>query len=347
MSTSRRISLPKTPRFTTLLFVGAAVFVLALFSGLFVTIETGNVGVDRTLGKIDMKERPAGLSFKLPFITSVSEFSAKEITIDLNDLKPKAQDNLSLKDLDISVFYQVNADDIAEIAVRYANGSTQNNGIWYPAHTVVSREARRSVYETVAQLESLSLHREREQISISVQQRLQQLLDEDNEGVFRITRVVVRAITTDAGIEESIKDGDRESEAPRSQTDRGADRAKGCRDRDRARPRHRRGQPHHRRVVDSQLPAARAERGAPTLRRAGGQPHHRDSGEHDVIDVDDRSGSEPVAVTEKTPGSCPGVLLWPETELAQPRRRSLGTSGKGPVRLALCESSIQLRPGHG
>ena len=57
----------------------------------------------------------------------------------------------------------------------------------------------------MATLESLSLHRERELISANVQTRLQALLDSDNPDTFVVTRVVVRAITTDPGIEESIK----------------------------------------------------------------------------------------------------------------------------------------------
>lgn len=80
MSKPRRFSPLAIPRLTTFLVLGLGLFLLAFGSGAFVTIETGNVGVDRTLGKINMVERPAGLSFKLPFITSVTEFSAKDFT---------------------------------------------------------------------------------------------------------------------------------------------------------------------------------------------------------------------------------------------------------------------------
>lgn len=185
--------------------VVALVIALLTVTGAFVVIETGHVGVDRTLGTIDMDERAPGLSLKLPFFTRVMETSAKEIVIDLNDLKPKAKDNLSLKDLDISVYYRVAPERAAETLVKYANGSSMEQGIVYPAYNVIVRESRRAVYETVATLESLSLHRERELISANVQTRLQGLLDSDNPDTFVITRVVVRAITTDPGIEESIK----------------------------------------------------------------------------------------------------------------------------------------------
>ena len=74
------------------------------------TVETGNVAVERTLGKVNHEEQGQGLNFKMPFVTNALEFSAKEIAIDINDLTPKAADNLSLKDLDVSVFYRVPQD---------------------------------------------------------------------------------------------------------------------------------------------------------------------------------------------------------------------------------------------
>jgi len=187
------------------LFVAAALILLVFATTSFVVIETGNVGVNRTLGTIDMVERPPGLSLKLPLLTTVEEVSTKEIVIDLNDLTPKAKDNLSLKDLDLSIYYRVLPAQIAETMVRFASGSRYEQGVIYPAYNVVFREARRAVYETVATLESLSIHRERELIAINVKALLQQVLDEGSDGVFEITRVVVRAITTDPGIEESIK----------------------------------------------------------------------------------------------------------------------------------------------
>ena len=181
------------------------VLLLAAIVTSVVIIETGHVGVDRTLGTIDMKERNPGMSFKLPLITTVAEVSTKEIPLDFNDLTPKAKDNLSLQDLDLSIYYRVEPDKVAETMVKYSNGSRYEGGVAYPGYNVVFREARRAIYETVSKLESLSIHRERDIIAVNVQELLQQVLDSDNEGAFTVTRVVVRAITTDPGIEESIK----------------------------------------------------------------------------------------------------------------------------------------------
>jgi regulator of protease activity HflC (stomatin/prohibitin superfamily) len=62
------------------------------------TVESGNVGVRTTLGKVNPEEVEPGVYFGLPGISRVQEFSAKEIGLDLNDLTPKARDNLTLRD---------------------------------------------------------------------------------------------------------------------------------------------------------------------------------------------------------------------------------------------------------
>src|SRR5262250_2765174 len=80
----------------TLLVVIVAV--VALFSTAY-TVETGNVAVKKTLGTVDLDEVTAGFHLRLPFLTQVREFSAKENAFDLTDLTPKAADNLSLREL--------------------------------------------------------------------------------------------------------------------------------------------------------------------------------------------------------------------------------------------------------
>ena len=84
------------------------------------TIESGNVGVRTTLGKVNPEEVEPGIYLGLPGISRVQEFSSKEIGIDLNDLTPKARDNLSLRDLDVTVYYRVQPSSIADLYVKYA-----------------------------------------------------------------------------------------------------------------------------------------------------------------------------------------------------------------------------------
>jgi regulator of protease activity HflC (stomatin/prohibitin superfamily) len=171
------------------------------------TIETGNVGVERTLGKVNHEEQQQGLRFKLPLLTTALEFSAKEIAVDFNDLTPKAADNLSLMDLDVSVFYRASADRVSELMVKYAGSAVQGDDEAYlPAWGLVVREARSAIYEQVSEIDSLQLHKQRELLQVSVQEELQSRLDRSDPGDFQITRVVVRALNTDPSIEAAIRD---------------------------------------------------------------------------------------------------------------------------------------------
>lgn len=171
------------------------------------TVETGNVAVERTLGKVNHEEMLQGLNFKLPFLTNRIEFSAKEIAIDINDLTPKAADNLSLKDLDVSVFYRVPQDRISELMVKYAATAERGrDGIYLPAFGLVWREARSTIYEQVSEIDSLQLHKRREFLQTAVLTELQERLERSDPGDIVITRVVVRALNTDPSIEAAIRD---------------------------------------------------------------------------------------------------------------------------------------------
>ena len=183
------------------ILVGVLVFMSAY------TVETGNVSVERTLGKVNHEEQLQGLNFKVPFLTSKQEFSSKEIAIDINDLTPKAADNLSLKDLDVSVFYRVPQDRVSELFVKYAAASGRGaDGVYLPAYGLVIREARSAIYEQVSEIDSLQLHKQRESLQTEVLEELQARLERSDPGDIQITRVVVRALNTDPSIEAAIRD---------------------------------------------------------------------------------------------------------------------------------------------
>ena len=185
----------------------AAVVVAVIVFMSAYTVETGNVAVERTLGKVNHEEMLQGLNFKLPFLTTRIEFSAKEIAIDINDLTPKAADNLSLKDLDVSIFYRVPQDRISELMVKYAATAERGrDGVYLPAFGLVWREARSTIYEQVSEIDSLQLHKRREFLQSAVLTELQERLERTDPGDIVITRVVVRALNTDPSIEAAIRD---------------------------------------------------------------------------------------------------------------------------------------------
>jgi regulator of protease activity HflC (stomatin/prohibitin superfamily) len=200
----RRIEVKNTMKIK---FIAAVVFVgiIAVMSAY--TVETGNVAVERTLGKVDHEEKEQGLNFKMPFLTNSIEFSAKEIAIDINDLTPKAADNLSLKDLDVSVFYRVPQDRVSELMVKYAASAARGqDGVYMPAYGLLYREARAAIYEQVSRIDSLQLHKQRDILQNEVLGELQGRLERTDPGDIVITRVVVRALNTDPSIEAAIRE---------------------------------------------------------------------------------------------------------------------------------------------
>jgi regulator of protease activity HflC (stomatin/prohibitin superfamily) len=190
------------------LLLGIVVVVLVVFvlGGMVGTIATGNVGVRTTLGVTSQDEVTPGVYLKWPFISRVDEFTAKEVAIDLTDLTPKARDNLSLRDMDITLYYRAEAATIAELYAKYAGQSARSDeGYMVPAYNLVLRVARNTAYKEVAKVDSLVMHTRRDELGAAMHTDLQDELDKTDPGVFKITRVVVRAVITDPSIEESIR----------------------------------------------------------------------------------------------------------------------------------------------
>lgn len=187
------------------LTVAGILVLVLLFGSAFYTVDTGYVAVEKTLGTVDLEEVQPGLRFRVPLVTDYRVFAAKEIPFDVLDLTPKAADNLSLRDLDVSIFYNVSPAKVAELSIKYAGADERGPAGWYPAYGVVYREARGAIYDEVARVDSLVLHRQREQLQGAIQATLQRRLEAQDPHVFTVSRVVVRALNTDPSIEQAIQ----------------------------------------------------------------------------------------------------------------------------------------------
>jgi regulator of protease activity HflC (stomatin/prohibitin superfamily) len=172
------------------------------------TIETGNVGVRTTLGKVNADEIEPGIYLGVPGISRVAVFSGKEIGLDLNDLTPKARDNLSLRDLDVTVYYRTAAGSVADLYIKYAgqHQRDEGSGVYLPAYAMLLRLTRNAVYEQASRIDSLVMHTQRDELAAAISKGLQAELDANDKGVFAVTRVVIRSLTTDPAIEKAIQE---------------------------------------------------------------------------------------------------------------------------------------------
>ena len=107
----------------------------------------------------------------------------------------------------MSVFYRVPNDRISELFVKYASAAARGaDGVYMPAYGLMYREARSAIYEQVARIDSLQLHKQREILQSAVLEDLQGRLEKTDPGDLIITRVVVRALNTDPSIEAAIRE---------------------------------------------------------------------------------------------------------------------------------------------
>jgi len=189
------------------LFVAAmfAVFSLMLGGCGMGTIETGNVGIKTFMGTVSPTVEQAGFYMR-PF-SSVDEFSSKENAIEMNNLTPKAKDNLSLKDLDVTVYYKVAPDKIAGLYTKYAGQSARLKGDSYylPAYFLVENVARSVIYAETANIDSLVIHTQRNGLEAAILKNLQAELNANDPSAFTVTRVTIRAVATDPTIEQAIQ----------------------------------------------------------------------------------------------------------------------------------------------
>ncbi|MBL8278767.1 MAG: hypothetical protein JNL93_18880 [Pelomonas sp.] len=173
-------------------------------------IDTGNVGVERTLGKVSAEALPPGIYMTL--FKSVDEFTAKEIGFQLSDMTPKSRDNLTMKDVDIDVYFKVMPAAIPGLftkyqgdVVRHADVVRDGSKDLVIAYSRVSREAREAVYKAVAEMDATTMHTKRAELSERVRAGLQKELDTNDKGAFVVTAVNVRNLLTDPAIEAAIR----------------------------------------------------------------------------------------------------------------------------------------------
>lgn len=165
-------------------------------------IDQGNVGVRTTFGKVSPDAETPGMYVAI--LSSVREYTTKESAINLDNMTPKAKDNLSLREMDITVYYKTDGAKIPGLQVKYANQSAYEKGIWYPAYNLVENMARTAAYEEVARQDSLTIHQHRDEVALAMKENIQKALNDSDPGTFTVTRVVMRQVVTDPAIEQSI-----------------------------------------------------------------------------------------------------------------------------------------------
>ena len=170
-------------------------------------IDTGNIGVESTLGQVKKETMAPGVYFTM--FKRVTEVSAKELRLSLEDMKPQTKDKITLADLDVDIFYQIDPSKAAEIMTKWPGDMVEfkgEDGVRI-GNGYVTRQAREAVYNAIAQYGSDIVHTERVSIAAKVVESLQKDLDDSaGKGMFFVRSANVRNLVTDPALEQAIKE---------------------------------------------------------------------------------------------------------------------------------------------
>ena len=192
-------------RLSTLILIA-----FAMLLGACSQIDTGNVGVERTLGKVSAEALPPGVYFTL--FKTVDEFTGKEVLFQLDDMRPKSRDNLTMQDMDIDVIYKVDGSKVPALYAKYHGDVAQHKQVvkdgssdLIVSHGRVVREAREAVYNAVSSFDATTMHTKRAELSELIRKTIQSELDKADKGAFIVAGVNVRNMVVDKGIEDAIR----------------------------------------------------------------------------------------------------------------------------------------------
>jgi len=128
-------------------------------------IDTGNVGVESTLGQVKQETMPPGVYFTV--FKRVTEVCAKEIPLAINDLKPQTSDKITLTDLDVDLYVQIDPSKAASMLTKWPGDLTEakDEGCSRLGMNYVTRQAREAVYDAASKFGSATIHTERTRIA--------------------------------------------------------------------------------------------------------------------------------------------------------------------------------------
>ncbi len=182
----------------------AAALCIALLSACS-QIDTGNVGVESTVGQVKPEELSPGVYFTL--FKRVTEVSAKESLLSMNDMKPQTSDKITLTDLDVDLYVQIAPDKASDIMTRFAGDAGQlkeEDGVRV-GFNYVTRQAREAIYNATSKFGSATIHTERSALSADIVKSLQADLNASAPGWFFVRSANVRNLVTDPALEANIK----------------------------------------------------------------------------------------------------------------------------------------------
>lgn len=181
---------------TGTIVVAVTAISLSVASLFFTRIETGEVGV--RVG-FDKQIKPGELkpgSFNQTFIGSVLTFPVKDVNVQIENMTPVAKDNSTMKDLDVTVVYNLNPDQVAEIySTKNRAFHANNKEDIYLMYNYVVQNTRNAVYKAARKYDALDMADNRSDMETFVKEEIMRNLAEEKlDGSITINQVLFRNV---------------------------------------------------------------------------------------------------------------------------------------------------------
>lgn len=172
----------------------------------FGMMDQGEVGVRTQWGKIDTQLVTPG--FYTSLVSDVTTYTGKETTIELAGLQPQASDKMTVQDFEATVFYQANTALLPAFQGGFAGQSAKVAGDSFvrPGYVMLNGMARSAIMGEVSKYPADTLNTKRSELEAGIKADLQAKVDAKTPGTFTVTGVVIRTITNDQSVQQSIRD---------------------------------------------------------------------------------------------------------------------------------------------
>ncbi len=141
---------------------------LALAGNPLVIVQSGFVGVKRTLGKIDPAPLREGLHFRIPFLQTVEKVEIRTKAVEFtrerqNPISSLSKDGLPVS-MDVAVLYRVDANKAPELIREYGPDYEEK---------IIKQIVRTAVRDAIAEMESSVVYQERQKLQERIKREVQ------------------------------------------------------------------------------------------------------------------------------------------------------------------------------
>lgn len=171
-------------------------------------IETGEVGVRIGWDKqVKSGELQPG-SFNQTLIGDVLTFPVKDVAVAVDNMTPLAKDNSTMKDVDMTVIYSINPNQVSELYTsKNQSFHAKNKEDTLLMYNYIFQAARNGLYKAAREYEALDMNDNRAAIEQKVREAMQSTISAEKlDGSITIQQVLVRSMVPADSVVASAND---------------------------------------------------------------------------------------------------------------------------------------------